>query len=103
MAHPRTLVYAEVREDVVLASEEATLLEEPRAEHRSLTEHQCCGQLTTCSVSVSCSYENTIILGPLMETVVPKTLTGEVAVAITSDSHLEPKVTLNPPPLRSPF
>ncbi len=37
------------------------------------------------------------------KTVVPKTLTGEVAVAITSDSNLETKVTLNPPPLRSPF
>ncbi len=86
MTHPRTLMYAEVREEVVLASEVATLLEELIAEHRFLTEHQCGEQFITCSVSVSCSYENTIILDPLMETVVPKTLTGEVAVAIPSDS-----------------
>ncbi len=87
-------MYAEVREEVVLASEVATLLEEPIAEHRS--EHQCSEQFTPCSVSVSCSYENTILFDPLMETVVPKTLTREDAVAITSDSHLEPKVTFPP-------
>ncbi len=98
MTHPRKIMYAEVREEVVLASEVATLLEELIAKHRFLTEHQCGEQFITCSISVSCSYESTIILDPLMETVVPKTLTGEVAVAITSDSHLEPKVELNSPP-----
>ncbi len=88
-ANPRTLVYAEVREEVVLAPEETTLLEEPIFEHLSLTEHQCGEQFTTCSASVSCSHENTILLDPSMETVLPKTLTGEVAVAITSHSHLK--------------
>ncbi len=89
MAHPRTLVYAELREEVVLATEETTLLEEQIVDHLSLTEHQCGELFITCYVSVSCSYENTILLDPSMETVVPKTLTGEVAVAITSHSHLK--------------
>ncbi len=98
MSHPWTLVYVELREEVVLATGEMTLLEEPIVEHLSLTEHQFGEQFTTCSVSVSCSYENTTLLDPLMGAVVPKTLTGEVAVAVTSDSHLETKVTLNFPP-----
>ncbi len=87
-------MHAELREEVILATEETTLLEEPIIEHLSLREHHCGEQFPACSVSVSCSYENTILLDPSMETVVPKTLTGEVAVAITSNSHLETKVTL---------
>ncbi len=83
-------MYAEVREEVVLATEETTLLEEPIVEHLSLTEHHCGEQFTTCSVSVSCSYENNILLDPSMETVVSKTLTGEVAVAVTS--HLRRQI-----------
>ncbi len=98
VAHPRALMYAEVRKEVVLATEETTLLKEPIFEYLSLTEHQCGEPFTACSDSVSCSYENTILLDPSMEDVVPKPLTGEVAVVITSDSHLKTKTTLNPPP-----
>ncbi len=36
--HPRTLVYADVREEVVLATDETILLKEPVVEHLSLTE-----------------------------------------------------------------
>ncbi len=68
------------------------MLEEPIVDHLSLTEHHCGEQFTTCSVSVLCSYD------PSMRTVVPKTLTWEVTVAVTSESHLETKVTLNFPP-----
>ncbi len=81
---------AEVRDEVVLATEETTLLEEPKVEHLSLTEHHCSEQFTTCSVSVSCSCENNILIDPLTETVVSKTLTGEVAVAVTS--HLRRQI-----------
>ncbi len=35
MAHPRTFLYAEVQEEVVLATEETMLLEEPIVEHLS--------------------------------------------------------------------
>ncbi len=33
-----------------------------------------------------------------MENVVPRISTGEVAVAVTSDSHLKTRITLNFPP-----
>ncbi len=41
MAHRRTLVYVELREEVVLATEETSLLVEPIVKHLSLTEHRC--------------------------------------------------------------
>ncbi len=47
--------------------------------------------------------QNTVLFDPSMENDVPKALKEEVAMAITSASHLETKMTLNFPLFVHPY
>ncbi len=82
VVQPRALVYSEVQEEVALVTEETAMLEKPIFECLPLKEHQCGERFTTCSVSVACSYENTISLDSSMENVFPKIMIGEATGTI---------------------
>ncbi len=88
------------RDETALVTEETGLLEEPRYEWLSPLEIQCKVKLTTCSVSIACSYEcATVIETPRMSTFLMN-VNGDVAFA--TDHHFDRKVTTNFLPILPP-
>ncbi len=64
MENPRAIVHAVTQLEVALMMEETGLLEELPYECPSPSDHNSDDQFTTCSVSITYSYEGTAIIDP---------------------------------------
>ncbi len=65
MENPWALVHVETQHEVALVTEETGLLEETPYENLSLSEHQYDDQFAACFVSVTYTYEGTVIFDPV--------------------------------------
>ncbi len=98
MAHPRTLVYAEAQEEAARMIEETGLLENQPYECLSPSDCQWDDQFATCSVSVTYSYEKTILIDQSEQNAFPQTAAGEASSVVETKGQ----VTLTSPSIVPP-
>ncbi len=91
LSHPRALVYAEAREEAARVIEKTGLLEDQPYECRFPSAHQWDDQFVTCTVSLTYSYESTILIDQSEQNTFPKTGAGEASLVVETEGQ----VTLN--------
>ncbi len=88
MPYPQALVYAEAREESTRVMEETGPIENQPYECLSPSEHQWDDQFATCSISVTYSYESTILIDQSEQNAFPQTAAGEASSVVETESQL---------------
>ncbi len=75
-----------------LVTEETRMLEDPSYECLPSSVHQCDDQFAMCSVSVTHSYESTIVIDLSEQTALAQTAAGEASVVHVTERQVTPTV-----------